>query len=117
MHLSGEQLAAVTDAVIRIWRKHHGPGPEGGKSFLNDNLLVTVLHGGMTPQERTLAARGRADVVRQVRVTFEELLREDFGRVIKEITGYTLRGYQSQVLVDAGVTVELFLLGGDEQLS
>ncbi len=110
MTLTGEQLARVTDAVIGIWARHHGHGPDSGKSFLNDQLLVTVLRGGLTRQERTLVERGRSDLVRHMRMEFEEVMRPEFDERIREITGRAVRDYQSQVLVEAGVTVELFLL-------
>lgn len=108
--LTGQQLAAVTDAVIKIWANRHGHGPESGKSFLNDGLLMTVLRGGMTPQERTLLERGRQDLVRLVRMEFEEALRPEHTAAVQEITGYEVIDYQSQILSRSGLTVELFVL-------
>ena len=108
--LTGQQLAAVTDTLIKIWANRHGHGPESGKSFLNDRLLITVLRGGMTPQEQTLVERGRQDLVRLVRSEFEEVLRPDHTAAVEEITGCEVLDYQSQILPRAGVTVELFLL-------
>lgn len=113
MKLSGEQLAAVTDRVIGIWVRHHGCGPESGKTFINDRLLVTVLRGGMTPQERTLAERGQGDLVRQIRMAFEEAIRDESTRAIRDVTGHDVVDYQSQVLLGAELTVELFLLAED----
>ncbi len=108
--MPGEVLARITDAVTRVWVKRHGHGPESGKSYSIDEFVVTVLRGGFSPQERTLLNRGHAALVRQMRGVFEEELREEYGRVLTEITGRELLDYQSQVLTRAGITVEFFVL-------
>ena len=108
--LPGETLAKVTDAVTRIWAKRHGHGPASGKSYAFDNFVVTVLHGGCTPQERTLLDGGHTSLVRQVRAVFEEELWEEYRRAMRELTGRELTDYQSQLLVRAGITIEFFVL-------
>lgn len=109
--LTGQQLAAVTDVVVGIWARCHGHGPESGKSFVNDRVLLTLLRGGMTPQERTLIERGRQDLVRLMRTEFEEVMRADYSSAIGDITGYEVTDYQSQILTRSELTVELFVLG------
>lgn len=109
--LSGDQLAAVNDAAAALWAELHGRGPREVKSYSNDDLLFVVMRGAMTKQERTLADRGRGDLVREMRMVFEETIRGDIRREVEALTGKAVLDYQSQVLLEAEVTVEVFVLG------
>ncbi|HWC25853.1 MAG TPA: Na-translocating system protein MpsC family protein [Solirubrobacteraceae bacterium] len=108
--LSGEQLGEVTDAVVRVWARKHGHGPESGKSYQNDNLVFTVLHKAMTPQERTLLDTDDRRLIRQVRSAFEDALRDEYLATIGQIVGARVIDYHSQVLFSAELTVEVFVL-------
>jgi uncharacterized protein YbcI len=108
--LSGEVLSETANAVSKIKAEFFGRGPEGGKAYLNDNLLVIVLRGGLLDVEETLIKRGRADKVRDLRVTWQEEVEDKVTQQIEEITGLKVLDYHSQILVRARVIVELFLL-------
>jgi uncharacterized protein YbcI len=110
IHLSGEVLSETANAVSRIKAEFFGKGPEGGKAYLNDNLLVVVLHGGLLDVEETLIKRGRADKVRDLRITWQEEMEDEMTQEIERITGLKVLDYHSQILVRAQVIVELFLL-------
>jgi uncharacterized protein YbcI len=109
-NLAGEVLSEAANAVSKIKADFFGRGPEGGKAYLNDNLLVVVLHGGLLDVEETLIERGRADKVRDLRLTWQEELDDEITQQIERITGLTVLDYHSQILVRAKVVVELFLL-------
>lgn len=105
-------LAEVTDAVVSAWTRAHGRGPTRAKSYLLDDLLVTVMYDTMTPMERTLVDKGRPDAVRNVRNTFEEVLAEEYREIVESLTGRRVVDYFSQMLVHVPVTIELFQLDG-----
>jgi len=42
INLTGEVLSEVANAVSKIKADFFGRGPEGGKAYLNDDLLVVV---------------------------------------------------------------------------
>ena len=108
--LSGEVLSDAANAVSKIKAEFYGRGPEGGKAYLNDNLLVIVLRGGLLDVEETLIERGRADKVRDLRITWQEELDDEITQQIERITGLKVLDYHSQILVRARVIVELFLI-------
>ena len=110
VRLSGEVLSETANAVSKIKADFFGRRPEGGKAYLNDDLLVIVLRGGLLDVEETLIERGRADKVRDLRVTWEEEVEAEITQQIERITGLKVLDYHSQILVRARVVVELFLL-------
>ena len=110
INLTGEVLSEVANAISKIKADFFGRGPEGGKAYVNDNLLVVVLRGGLLDVEETLIERGRADKVRDLRLTWQEELDAEITQQIERITGLKVLDYHSQILVRARVIVELFLL-------
>jgi uncharacterized protein YbcI len=110
INLTGEVLSEAANAVSKIKAEFFGRGPEGGKAYVNDNLLVVVLRGGLLDVEETLIERGRADKVRDLRLTWQEELDAEITQQIERITGLKVVDYHSQILVRARVIVELFLI-------
>jgi uncharacterized protein YbcI len=107
----GEQLAEITNGIVRLFSDFYGRGPTRAKSFLlDDTYLVTVLRDTMTTVEKTLVEGGHADQVRSVRLTFQEAMADSFKSVVETSIGRRVVSYHSQLLVDADIGFELFVL-------
>lgn len=110
----GEELAEVTNGIVRLFSEYYGRGPTRAKSYvLDDTYLVTVLRDTLTTVERTLAETGHADQVRSVRLTFQEAMADSFKAVVEEALGRRVVSYHSQLLIDADMGFELFVLEED----
>ena len=108
--LTGETLDEVTASLAAIHARSYGRGPEGGKSYVCDDLLVCVLHGGRLQVEEFMLSRGREEFVREVRLTWQDEIAEEITGSVERITDYRVADYHSQVLLEAGLTIELFAL-------
>jgi uncharacterized protein YbcI len=107
----GEELAEVTNGIVRLFSEYYGRGPTRAKSYLlDDAYVVTVLRDTLTTVERTLAETGHGDQVRAVRLTFQEAMADTFKAVVEEALGRRVVSYHSQLLIDADMGFELFLL-------
>jgi uncharacterized protein YbcI len=107
----GEELAEVTNGIVRLFREYYGRGPTRAKSYLlDDRYVVTILADTMTTVERTLADSGRPELVRSVRLTFQEAMADSFKGVVEENLGRRVAAYHSQILVDPDVGFEFFML-------
>lgn len=109
----GEQLAAVSNAIVRILSEGYGRGPTKVKTYAFDNYLFTVLEDLLTTVERTLVDSGEEELVRTVRLSFQETIAGDIKREVEEITGRTVLAYHSQVTFHPPMGFEIFVL--DEQ--
>jgi uncharacterized protein YbcI len=111
----GEELAQITNGIVRLFSEYYGRGPTRAKSYLlDDAYVVTVLRDTLTTVERTLAETGHGDQVRAVRLTFQEAMADTFMGVVEEALGRKVVSYHSQLLIDADMGFELFVLeGGD----
>jgi uncharacterized protein YbcI len=109
--ISGETLATISRELVRLKAQHYGRGATEAKTYVCDDWLFCVLKGGMTTVERTLLEHGENDLVRQVRLRFQENMDDSFIDVIRQLTGREVITYQSQVVFDPDFSIEIFLLG------
>ena len=109
---AGEQLAAVTNGIVRLFRDYYGRGPTKAKSYvLDDRILVCVLEETMTTVERTLVEQGLGDKVREVRLHFQEAMAEEFKGTVSEALGRPVLAYHSQLTLEPDIGFEFFILG------
>lgn len=107
----GEELAEITNGIVRLFSEYYGRGPTRAKSYLlDDTYVVTALRDTLTTVERTLAESGHGDQVRSVRLTFQEAMAAEFKGVVEAALGRRVVAYHSQLLIDADLGFELFVL-------
>jgi uncharacterized protein YbcI len=107
----GEELAEATNGIVRLFRDYYGRGPTKAKSYLlEDRYLVCVLRDTMTTVERTLVDKGERELVRRVRLSFQEAMADSFHGVVEAAMGRRVISYHSQLLTDVDVGVEFFIL-------
>jgi uncharacterized protein YbcI len=107
----GDELADITNGIVRLFREYYGRGPTRAKSYLlEDRYVVTVLGDTLTTVERTLAEKGHSNLVRDVRLTFQESMAASFKGVVETALNRRVVSYHSQILVDQDVGFEFFLL-------
>jgi uncharacterized protein YbcI len=107
----GDELAEITNGIVRLFSDYYGRGPTRAKSYLlEDRYVVTIVRDTLTAVERTLAEKGEIDLVRRVRLTFQEAMAPSFKGVVEQALGRGVAAYHSQILVEPDVGFEFFLL-------
>jgi uncharacterized protein YbcI len=85
-------------------------GADEAKTYLLDDVVMTVMEDVFTTVEHTLIEHGKGELVREVRTTFQYTMREEFIDAVRQITGRDARAFISQIDCDADIAVEVFLL-------
>jgi uncharacterized protein YbcI len=107
---AGEELAAVTNGIVRLFSDFYGRGPERAKTYLlDDRYVVCVLKETMTTVERTLAPSD-PDLVRTVRLVFQEAMADSFVGVVEKAVGRRVLAYHSQLSLEPDIGFEFFTL-------
>jgi uncharacterized protein YbcI len=109
-NVDGERLAAISNAVVTLFAEYYGRGPTKAKTYAFDNYVITVLEDLLTTVEQTLVDRGEEDLVRRVRVTFQEATADRFTSEVAAIAGREVIGYHSQVTFNPSLGFEVFVL-------
>ena len=110
----GSLRAALANAMVGLKKRYYGRGPEAAKAFIEDDYIFVVLEGGLTRNEETLLAAGKQDLVRQYRLTFQEVVGPTATGAIEELTGRRVIGYHSQIVFDPPRAFEIFALEPEE---
>jgi uncharacterized protein YbcI len=106
----GGRLAEVSNAIVGIFHECYGRGPTKAKTYMFDNYVVTVLEDILTTVESTLVKNGEEDLVRKVRLTFQENVADRFTAAVGEVMGREVVTYHSQVTFDPPMGFEFFVL-------
>jgi uncharacterized protein YbcI len=107
----GEKLAAVSNAIVKIFSECYGRGPTKAKTYAFDDYVLCVLEDILTTVERTLVDKGEESLVRSVRLRFQEMESEKFTSAVAELMGRPVIAYHSQVTFHPAVGFEMFVLG------
>ncbi len=108
-------LSRITTEIVRAQKQHWGVGPQRARSYMFDDMLFVVMHGGLTTAEETMLGFGEVDLVRQYRQTFENQMTAKLTDIIEELTDRKVVTYQSQILFEPTRVIEVFVF--DETVS
>jgi uncharacterized protein YbcI len=106
-------LSKISTEVVRTLKESFGKGPVKAKSYLLDDFLLVVMRGGATVAEQTMLDRGHGDLVRQFRQTYQNEMGDSLIAKIESLTGRKVANYQSQVLFDPQIVIEIFFFASE----
>ena len=101
-------LSKISTEVVRTLKESFGKGPVKAKSYLLDDFLLVVMRGGVTVAEQTMLDRGHGDLVREFRQTYQNEIGDHLVAKIEALTGRKVVNYQSQILFDPHIVMEVF---------
>jgi uncharacterized protein YbcI len=107
---AGELQAALSNAIVRIMREFYGKGAARSRTMIFDDYVFVVLEDVLTTAEMTLRNGGAGDLVRRVRMRFEDLMTATFVGEVERLTGRTVVAYHSQVMLEPPSCFEIFVL-------
>src|SRR5437660_12380404 len=87
---SGQLYVAISNALVGLMREYTGRGPTKARTTIRDNVVLVMLEQNLTKGEQSLAARGRADKVLELRHEYQEAMREEGSATIARLTGRTV---------------------------
>lgn len=106
----GEMLAALSNAVVRLYKEFFGRGPTRVRSHYQGDTITCVLREGFTRAERTLIDSGRTRAVLDQRREMQEAVRDEFTSSVEQITGREVIGFFSDTQHNPDMSVEVFVL-------
>ena len=104
----GDMLSRISTEMVRAQKKYFGKGPTSAKSYMLDDFLLIVMRENRTAAEKTMVDFGREDLVREFRQEFENEMTAKLEGMIEELTGRKILGYQSQIIIEPDVVIEIF---------
>jgi uncharacterized protein YbcI len=107
---SGQVLADVSNAVVRIHKRFYGKGPVKARAHLSQDLLTVVLEGGFTRGEQTLHDHGHSQEVIRSRLAMQESIESEFRAAVETILYRSVRSFMSANDPSNDLQAEIFVL-------
>lgn len=111
----GPTAAAISNAVVHVFRERLGKGPTRAKTYLHEDMISCVLRGGFSVQEMSLVAAGRHDLVEESRLAMQMIIRTELIEAVEGLTGRTVEAFMSSNHVDPEISLETFILFAREE--
>jgi uncharacterized protein YbcI len=96
--------------MVALFKEAMGRGPGRARTYIEDGIVVTVLHDTMTKAERTLKDENLEDHVRSLRRIFQGTFRDEAITVVERLTGRKVLAFLSDHAVDPDYAIEVFIL-------
>jgi uncharacterized protein YbcI len=106
----GQTSARISREIVQLHARLYGRGPTKARTFVERDYVLCILEEVFTVAERTLIRAGNGEQVMQTRSAFQEAMQAEFMTLVEDATQRMVRAFVSQVHIDAGLAVELFLL-------
>ncbi len=109
-----EAQRTVTRGMVAIYKEFIGRGPEEARTYIDEDVVVTLLGKTLTQAERVLAEEDRPESVRELRRDFQEALKASASELVADALGRPVVAFMSDHSIFPDCALEVFLLeGGD----
>jgi uncharacterized protein YbcI len=100
----------ISRATVALFKKATGRGPGRARTYIEDSLVITMLHDTMTKAERTLKDENLEDHVRSLRRIFQGTFRDEAIATVERLTGRKVLAFLSDHAVNPDYAIEVFVL-------
>lgn len=101
---------AVSEVVARLFLDKFGRGPMHVETFINGDVLTTLMRDVFTPAERSMIAAGKSDSVLSTRMLWQQATSSSFKDAVSEATGRQVLSVISGFELDEELATEVFIL-------
>jgi uncharacterized protein YbcI len=109
--LAGGQLqAAISNAMVQLYREYLGRGPDRARTSIRDNTVVVLMEDTLTKAERTLVSAGKDDTVMLTRLTLQGTMRNEVIAAIERLTGRKVVACMSGNHIGPDLSCEVIVL-------
>src|SRR2546423_10263583 len=83
----GDLRREISRALVELMKETTGRGPGRARTYINENVIVTLLRDTMTKAERTLLDEDKDEAVRDLRRVVQGGVRQEADENVEQNTG------------------------------
>jgi uncharacterized protein YbcI len=107
-----DTATVIADELLQIHRESWGAGAQTAKAYVLDDAVVCFLDGlELLPNEQFLIGQGNAELVLDVRRTYQDVVGASFKAAVERATGRRVVHFTSDTSIEPAFSVEIFRLG------
>jgi uncharacterized protein YbcI len=104
-------VASISRAMVQLYKEQFGRGPTKARTdFAGPDIVICTLENSLTPAERRLAELGEHQRLRDTRLYFQHVTKEQFCAVIERHLDRRVRAFVSGLDTERDVSSEIFYL-------
>jgi uncharacterized protein YbcI len=97
--------------MVRIYKQQFGRGPTKARTdWAGPDAIVCTLRESFTPAEKSLAAMGEHQRLRDTRMFFQYATESEFTGAVERIVGRKVTAFISGIDAEKDISAELFYL-------
>jgi uncharacterized protein YbcI len=104
------QARSISNGIASLHREKYGRGADRVRTIIQADSVATLLVEPFTPAERLMIDTGDFRQVRELRTTFQDLMRQPFTTIVEEATGRQVAAFFSQSSAEPRMCLEYFVL-------
>jgi uncharacterized protein YbcI len=109
-HMAGSISAAISKAMVQLLSEYTGRGPTEARTYINEDLIVVVLHDTLTSDERAIVRDGGVDLVLSARQALQKAMKPDLIATVERLSGRSTMECLTHNHLDPDIVVESFVL-------
>jgi uncharacterized protein YbcI len=110
-------LAEISREMVRLYKEQFGRGPTKARTdFAGPDIVICTLEQSMTPAEQRLAQLGEHQRLRDTRLYFQHVTKQQFCSVIERVLEREVRAFVSGMDTEKDVSAEIFYLDSMESI-
>jgi uncharacterized protein YbcI len=114
---SGTEMARhISRGLVNLYKKYAGRGPGFARTYVHEDLIVTVVSDTMTAGEETLKAEDREEMVREQRRVYQDAFRAEAIGLVEGLSGRRVVAFLSDHAIDPDYAAEVFVLASGEDV-
>ncbi|CAB4893161.1 unannotated protein [freshwater metagenome] len=100
----------ISTAIVHTYKREFGKGPESIRVHIADDTVMALLRGGFSIVEESLRRSGRAEVVRDQRRAFGDMVAPTLAAAVSEVIGREVVQVLADTSQDPDLSVVVFVL-------
>jgi len=117
-----DQQRQISRGMVGLYKEFIGRGPTDARTYIEGNVVASLLGDTLTKAERSLADDERPKSVREMRRQFQGALKQRACEIVTEATGREIDAFLSDHSIEPDYAIEVFVLAdageaGDEDPS
>lgn len=111
-----ELTREISREMVALMKKYVGRGPTFARTYIQEDVVVVLLHDTMTKAEETLREEKQEDKVRELRHLFQGAFRPEAIALVERAVGKRVLAFLSDHAVDPDWAIEAFVLESDDHV-
>ena len=109
-----DQQRQISSGMVMLYKEFIGRGPRDVRTYIEDDIVVSLLSNTLTKAEMTLADEDRPASVAELRRQFQDTLESRARDIVGAATGREVVAFMSDHSIDPDYAIEVFVLAGSE---